>query len=929
MRGLIFVWMVSVVSACGDEAPDREVTGGFDAPDSTLPDTAVSPTDSASDTASDDPSDGRNFGGDVPLVIDWMVPVVSESGETLAMPEDMARGPDGSTVVAGALGLPRVARYSVTGELVFQRTWSEGFGVFRPLLVTVGLDGTIFVGSTFLADDNAPRDFDPGPGTDSHTSGGVEALFVTRFSPDGTYLGTWQSAGSGTVRLAALSAASDGALWLSGYLTGSPDLDPKISTHVLSGPPPEVPGGPRPQVPFLVRWQDGGAWSFGVIPDVRGIGLLAPADDGAMIVSGTFGGGGGATLDSVPSQDLDWGVGVDVPPVGCTIQPERDDCTPRGFWMRVGADGEIAWSQHFGEPTPDKRYEIPSAATGGALARPDGGGLVLGTYNANADFDWGPRVEARTAREHEDLTFDVFAAGFGPAGDFRGVSAGRTFRLIDGVADARLLWGGWSGVDQTWHVSGYTTGAIAFPADQIGGVGRPLEGVLAGVDENGHVRWATGLGVALPLGGAGAPIVKTAPVGPTVMLLEVSSGDDLDFTSGVHFAEHGGPWLVGFHEAACAAHETRPCKCTWDDRAEVTAACVEGRWEACACIDEPPDSDGSHPDPGPPDCGQCPVGWTCDPATWLCTSDARGALVEGLDHPTEVLDDGHDVYYVERGRYPRLNATEAVDVILWRVPRDGGTPEEIVRGRPGHLALDGGFVYWTDRGIHRTPSGGDGAVETLMSDPELSGPLAFDAQAIYAALPANHIVRRQRDDQSVTEAHAQTAGNIAALLADGTNLWVLADGFGDYGLGGLFKLPLASWGGPWERLAGGASPQGLADAGDAVVYSDRAGGGILRRVVKLTGLVDELAFPFTPDVGPPVVADGWVYVPRFGLTNASTWTAEVLRVSIANKVVEPVLASLVHAVALDVRDHRLVVVDHGTTRRTTDAGKILTFPITE
>lgn len=945
-RGLTRAALVGALlcSACG---PSDDAAH---APDSYLPYPDI-PTDTErgdTDTApAPDPT--GNLGSDVPVVIEWIVPFPRQlmaDGPSMLV-HDFAVAPDGSVLLAGERSgtgdvdpgpgvvilsapttRPALTRFDSSGKLAWALLWSADFGLHKPLQVAVGPDGTIFVSGMFSASNSAPIDFDPGPATDSIASDfGVEHMFVTRLDPSGAYLGTWTSSGEGTVVRTQLAVGRDGVLWLTGFLTGNPDLDPTLAKHVLHAPPAAIPGLPTEQVPWIATWSAAGEWRWGYVPEASSLGGFQPLADGGAIYGGGY--GGGATLADVHADDLDPGPGLDVPSVGCLIYGGSTHCAAQGYWTRVRGDGTVVWSNTFAQVGRDRLSAVPAAYGGTALATPDGAGILLGNWGGTIDFDWGPARLEHTGPSHDDrgfsATFDLFAAGFDAAGQFLAATPLSTLAAFDTRADVRAG-GGYSARDKTFHATGWVEGLLIGPAAAIGNTTRPLEGWVGAFDALGRPRWLVGTGLAVGRGGDGGPALR-ASGSSTVMLGNFEGTVDLDFTAGVHIATAAGPrdyYLVAFHEAPCAPGDTRPCTCTQEPDKVVVSGCEAEApiFAACDCRDTGPRIDGTFAPPATPDCGPCPAGWVCDAATWLCASPAREDLASGLDHPLEVLDDGVDVYYVVQGHYhDPTKPFEALTNGLWRMPRAGGPAVAITSGQPAYLSLDGGFVYWANGGLFRTPSGGDGTVEVVDPDPTIFGPIAFDAQSYYVQRSAALLTRIRRDLLARYDWAGGTGGNVRRLVVDQNNAYALCES-------GLYRLSKASWGVErWERLTPAFDAQGLVDIGDALVFTEAGEGGQVRRTRKDTWETELVAKFVAGDIRGPAVRSGdWIYFTRFGLGNAWTWTSEVLRVRLGDGTRELVASSLVHAVGVVVRDGRVLVVEHGETRQTTTLGAIIAFP---
>lgn len=886
----------------------------------------------------------RNLGSEVPVEIDWILPfdkgfpgyvqdwALDEQGNIFlsgvasgTVDLDPTAGSDEHAL--GATNAPFVVKLGPDGAFQWARVWTGNRVSLDELQIAVSPTGELYAMSTFNGTFGAPYDLDPTAGADPRDTMDTRQLFIARLAPDGKYLGAFVTTGDGIVdRAGTLAIGPDGALWLTGYFQGRIDLDPSTATTLVrSGTT-----APFPRKQFVAQYAADFKLRWAFVPSVRSIGLIQPIDDGGALFNGTYGGGTDALAQF--DADLDPGPGVDIRTPGCSMRADSKDCMPQSYFGRMAADGTLLWSAGFERVMKDRANVLPPAASGGPIARPDGHGLVLGTARDTVDFDWGPPENVYTFPWHDvDDNRDPFVAAVSPDGRYVGMSRSRTLRVIDGVNESTWTIGTWSEKDKTYYATGWTQGAVIWPSAAIAGVGRPTENFLTAFDEKGGVRWATGLGIGRGLGGTGAARVRSNKAGKNLLLGTYGGRVDLDFTLGMSVADtetHAPVYLVAFHPKPCADGTQVACKCELDPPAQVSSTCEGGQRGACACTQENPNKDGTIPPRPAPDCGACASGWSCNPTTWLCEDPQEKQLVKGLDHPTEVLDDGTHVYYVLQGRYPRTTApAEQPAGSVWRVAREGGTPQLISDGgAPAYLTLHGGFVYWAQRGLKRTPVGGDGAVEVVVDEPAFVGPFAVDDNAYYLARGV-YVARRGRGATTETSSVFQGLSAIRALLVDSQYVYALAYAGGTSTMGGLYRMSVSGFGGAWQLQARAGDGRAMVQRGTSVYFSDTAAQAISRfdTITQSTTLALD---KFLGVVGSLTTDGTSIYFTRYGLPAADTWTGEAYRLGTTDGAAPTLIASsITHASDVTVQGGRAVVAEHGQTRATTTTGTLRAFTI--
>lgn len=904
----------------------------------------------------------RNLTSDVPVQIDFIVPF---KGGVRA--EDWGVDPQGNVVLAGQLsgvvdldptegeqmvdlGLqsaPVVISLDRDGHFRWARAWKDRRGGPQPVRVAVGPTGDVYVMSTVTSGPPDPLfDLDPTSGEQLVDTRSVRALFVSRLSVDGAFLGGFVTTGDNIVDTPGfITAGPDGRVWLTAWFQGIVDLDPSNAYLILNS------GGMVPNIQrkeFVAKYEPDLRVMWGFIPSTRSINSIFPVDGGALY-TGTY--GGGTDFMSVRDADLDQGPGLDVHFPGCIIRSLSSDCSPQSYFGRMSNNAEVEWTATYNRVARNRTDVEPTNTSGGPIARPEGDGLILGVTRDTADFDWtSPELVYSAPWHQNDIQqmnpdggnavfifpdgtvvpgplgpeyFDVFAQGVTAGGKPMSLTRTRTLRMIDGLNEAMWTNGSWSPADNSYFAAGWTQGLVVFPSMLAGGVGRPVESFIASFDPTGKLRWATGLGAGIGLGGDGAAKVLSDSTGRTFILGHAAQFTDLDFTPGLFFADggYGSEYLLGFHVKPCVEGAVRQCKCQLQVVQDVTASCVGGQYEPCACSQENIMINGTIPPRPTPDCGTCAAGWTCNPATWLCEDPGQMTLASGLNHPTAVADDGTHVYYSLQGRYPRITPPPAQYPVgeVWRVPSGGGTPEQLTDGGAvSGLQLYDGYVYWAQQGLLRTASGGDGGVEVVVSNPILKAPLTFHNGNAYW-VNGNQVMRQPLDGgTAATSGVLVGANSIRGVSVDTFHVYALAEAGS---AGGLYRLAHTAWGGAgWQRQTLGTDPHAMVQLGTSVYFSDFADQSI-NVFNTVTQQTTKVVTSFG-DVNSFFTDGSRVYFTRYGLPAARTWTGEVWRIESGTTPPTLLASSIQHASFAFVRGTRLVFAEHGETRASTTTGRI-------
>ena len=216
-----------------------------------------------------------------------------------------------------------------------------------------------FSGNTYLMGYfKGTVDFDPGSGTDNHTSAGMNDIFLTKFTASGIYAGTIVIGGGSDDYGSGITIDDSGNIYLTGYFYDTVDFDPGSGTdsHTAAGS----------YDIFLTKINADGSYGWtktmGGTEDDRAYGLAADSD-GNIYITGYF-------ADTV---DFDPGSGA-------------DSHTSTGgldiFVTKINADGSYGWTKTMGGTAGDAAHGIAVDSIGNIY-------ITGYSYSSTADFDPG------------------------------------------------------------------------------------------------------------------------------------------------------------------------------------------------------------------------------------------------------------------------------------------------------------------------------------------------------------------------------------------------------------------------------------------------------------------------------------------------------------------------------------------------------------
>jgi len=245
--------------------------------------------------------------------------------------------------------------------------------------VAVDGSGNIYVTGYFCG----TVDFDPGGGTDEHTSNGVHDVCLSKFDSSGNF--QWVRTWGGSTDNGGVGIAVDsfGNIYVTGLFGGTADFDPGSGTdeHTASGTS-DV---------FISKFDSSGVFQWARTWGWDGIDYgagVAADSSGNIYITGYFGG----------TADFDPGGGT-------------DEHTSKGlfdiFLSKFDPSGNFQWARTWGGSDNDFGC--------GVAADNSGNIYVTGGYYGTVDFDTGGGTDEHTSSS----VYDVFLSRFSSSGDFQ------------------------------------------------------------------------------------------------------------------------------------------------------------------------------------------------------------------------------------------------------------------------------------------------------------------------------------------------------------------------------------------------------------------------------------------------------------------------------------------------------------------------------
>ncbi len=314
-----------------------------------------------------------------------------------------------------------VSKFDSSGTFQWARVWG-GSGNDRGYGVAVDGSGDIYVTGSFFG---GTVDFDPGSGTDNHTSNGLADVFLSKFDSSGDFqwARTWGASSNEYGR--GVTADSSGSICVTGEFTGTVDFDPGsgVENHTYHGGRDVYVSKFNSSGDF--QWAQ--TWGGNSLDHGGGVAIDG---SGNVYITGWFYG----------NVDFDPGSGTD---------NQASNGGNDVFLSKLDSSGDYLWARTWGGTQGEyggRRVAVDS--TGNAWVTGD-------FFSSVVDFDPGSGIENHSPNGQDD----AFLSKFDPSGEFQWVHTwgGTSFDEGRGVA-----------VDEsgTSYVAGWFRGSADFaPSD--------------------------------------------------------------------------------------------------------------------------------------------------------------------------------------------------------------------------------------------------------------------------------------------------------------------------------------------------------------------------------------------------------------------------------------------------------------------------------
>ncbi len=303
---------------------------------------------------------------------------------------------------------------------------------------------------------NGVVDFDPGPGSFTLSSGGLDHAFVMKLSSNGQFV--WAKQFDGISSAVSVCLDASGNIYTSGTYSGSVDFDPDAGVAVLNSVFSTVDA-------FVCKLDTGGhyLWAKGVggvgTDEGRGIGV---DPSGNIYTTGSF--EVVVDFDPGPAQFIYTVFGGSAKDI---------------FLLKLDASGNFVWAKDIGGTNFEEPYDLKVDASGNCY--------MTGYFNGVADFD----PSASTFTVNAGMWATAFVAKYNASGNFQWVyNTASTFYTF-GFSVA-VDFGG--DVYATGLYSGTCDFDPGFLLDTISSNAASDDAFLVKLNSNGIFQWARAFG---------------------------------------------------------------------------------------------------------------------------------------------------------------------------------------------------------------------------------------------------------------------------------------------------------------------------------------------------------------------------------------------------------------------------------------------------
>ena len=265
------------------------------------------------------------------------------------------------------------SKFDSSGNFIWARTWGGTSDDFGEAGVVDGSNNVYVTGIFSLT-----VDFDPGAGSDSHTSNGAYDAYVSKFDSPGNFIWARTWGGSGTDDAHGVVVDGSQNTYVTGEFQSTVDFDPSsgVDNHTAVG---NIDG-------FLTKFDSSGnyvwARTWGGTDTVYAQGI---AIDGSshVYLTGPFN----------STTDFDPGPGVDSHSCNGSLD---------AFLSKLDSSGNFIWARTWGGSAGENGYAAATDVFGGVF--------VTGDFSsAPTDFRPGPGVDNHSTNGSDDVFVSKFA----------------------------------------------------------------------------------------------------------------------------------------------------------------------------------------------------------------------------------------------------------------------------------------------------------------------------------------------------------------------------------------------------------------------------------------------------------------------------------------------------------------------------------------